>query len=162
MKIIICGNARHGKDTVADLIYPDGWVSSSAFVNEFLMYPLLKDLYGYKTLQECFADRVNHRQEWYETIKAYNTPDLAKLGRVILSKHDMYVGIRNIAELTAIKEQKLVDLVIWVDAAKRLPSEPTTSNTITVDDADYVLDNNGTLEELAQNVHTLKQQLIGI
>jgi hypothetical protein len=44
----------------------------------------LKVKYGYKTSEECFEDRVNHRSEWYDMICEYNLNDKAKLAKGIL------------------------------------------------------------------------------
>jgi hypothetical protein len=95
MKLVICGHGRHGKDTVGEIIRElTGMTfrSSSDICCEHAVFPTLSKKYGYKTLEECYADRINHRKEWFDLIVEYNTPDLAKLGRIILTNYDMYVG----------------------------------------------------------------------
>lgn len=159
------GSGRHGKDTACELLLKRGFTfeSSSYALCEELLFPLLKDKYGYATPEDCYADRhreepengINLRQEWYEAIKAYNDPDLTALGRLIYSKYNIYCGIRNIEEFTALRDKRVFDYSIWVDRSDHLPPESETSMTVRMRDADYVLDNNGTLEQLEANLDDL-------
>ena len=149
-KLLIVGSARHGKDTFAELLRDNfglKFKSSSQSAADIFLYDKLKEQYGYTTPEECFEDRVNHRQEWYEAICDYNKDNLARLAKDILSSADCYVGMRDRAEIKACMEQGLFDLIIWVDASERLPKEPSTSFNIDKSCADIVLENNGTLEE---------------
>ena len=149
-KLLIVGSARHGKDTFAELLRDNfglKFKSSSQSAADIFLYDKLKEQYGYTTPEECFEDRVNHRQEWYEAICDYNKDNLARLAKDILSSAGCYVGMRDRAEIKACMEQGLFDLIIWVDASERLPKEPSTSFNIDKSCADIVLENNGTLEE---------------
>jgi dephospho-CoA kinase len=135
------------------------FTSSSEYVAAHAVFPALQERYGYRTLEECYADRHAHRQEWYDLITQYNTPDRARLGRQLLSEYSIYCGIRNREELEAMREEQLFDWVVWVDASRRLPLESTTSLTIRAQDADYVIDNNGTLEQLVVEVDDLMRKI---
>lgn len=149
-KYLILGHARHGKDTLGDIMRDElgiKAISSSEFLAENLMFPLLKDKYGYKNHKECFKDRVNHRKEWFDVISEYNTPDKTKLPRAILDVNDLYIGLRKRDELLPAKEQNLFDLIIWVDACERLPEESIESMDILRSDADIIIENNGTEAE---------------
>lgn len=153
MKLLILGNARHGKDTLAELFQEHfglTFMSSSQASADFFLYDLLKNKYGYKTPEECFEDRVNHRDEWYLAICDYNKDNRARLASEILKKADCYVGMRDKAEFDECVKQNLFDLIIWVDASKRLPLEPGTSFNINMSDADIVIENNGTYEEFVK------------
>jgi hypothetical protein len=149
---MIFGYARHGKDTVAEILHESlglRFVSSSFAAAEKVMVPFLASKgITYANLDDCYADRVNRRQDWYEQIKAYNTPDSAKLAREIYADNDIYVGIRNAVEFEAIRDEGLFDYSIWVDRSKHVPPESTVSTSVLPSMADYVLDNNGTLEQL--------------
>jgi dephospho-CoA kinase len=153
MKILILGNARHGKDTLAELFnkyFGLTFMSSSQASADFFLYDQLKDKYGYTSPEECFEDRVNHREEWYLSICDYNKNNRARLAQDILKQSDCYVGMRDKAEFDECVKQKLFDLIIWVDASKRLPLEPGTSFNINMSDADIVIENNGSFEEFVQ------------
>ncbi len=150
-KLLILGNARHGKDTFAQIL-ADCWglkfCSSSLFCAEKVIMPVLAEKYGYKTVQECFDDRVNHRAEWKELIFSYNQPDLTRLSKSILAENDVYVGMREIKELEACKAEGLFDLIVWVDDGYRKPPEDRSSMTITRNMADYVVWNSGDINNL--------------
>ncbi len=129
MKILIIGHARHGKDTVAKMIKGNiglHFASSSEVANDVFVFNLLKDKHGYKSKDQCFQDRVNHRAEWFDMITEYNSKDGARLAKDILKEHDIYVGMRNNTELQECKRQKLFDVIIGVyDQSK--PHEPIES-----------------------------------
>lgn len=153
MKILILGNGRHGKDTLAELFnqyFGLTFMSSSQASADFFLYNQLKDKYGYTSSEECFEDRVNHREEWYQAICNYNKDNRARLAQDILSRSNCYVGMRDKEEFNECVKQKLFDLIIWVDASKRLPLEPGTSFNINMSDADIIVENNGTYEEFVE------------
>jgi len=154
MKLLIIGNARHGKDTVAEYIQSMtglSFQSSSMAAAEHIIFPELAD--KYKTLKECFDDRVNHRNLWYDMICKFNKDDPSRLARNILHCHDICVGMRSDVEV--LHSRCLFDLVIWVDAGMRVPAEPKSSCTVTADHADVVILNNGTLQDLKHEVQQL-------
>ena len=112
MKLLILGNARHGKDTLAELFQEHfglTFMSSSQASADFFLYDQLKDKYGYNSPEECFNDRVNHRDEWYLAICDYNKDNRARLATDILSKTDCYVGMRDKAEFDECVKQILKD-----------------------------------------------------
>lgn len=155
IKILIIGSARHGKDTVAELLqehYGISFLSSSQACADIFIYDELKDKYGYKSSEECFEDRVNHRSEWFQMICDYNKDDKARLAKDILNYNNTYVGMRNSEEIKECQKQGLFDLIVWVDASDRLPTEDITSFNIVKGDADIIIDNNGTYEELVQRI----------
>ncbi len=188
-KILIIGHAQHGKDTVGEILrdkYSMTFTSSSMFCAEHVIWPLtmkgkLRDRFvsglphsmrglvgielqlmhlGYKNLLACFEDRADHRALWYEAIRDFNRPDASALGRAIFAENDIYVGLRSKAELNALKNSGAVDHIIWVDRSDHLPPEDASSCTVEPWMADYVLDNNGTLENLEFNVQQLMERLL--
>lgn len=162
MKLSIIGYARHGKDTVAELLrdnYKMKFVSSSLFCAEHVMMPAFdREAYlggkEYRTVQECFDDRGNHRKFWHEEIAKYCHP-LNRLGREIWSRHDIYVGTRSYREFMACKNSNLFDHSIWVDRSLHLPPEPKESCSMEPWMADFMLDNNGTLSDLSRGLNSL-------
>lgn len=154
-KILIIGNARHGKDSMAEILneaYGLKFKSSSQASADIFLYDMLKDKYGYKTPEECFEDRVNHRPEWKQLICDYNKDDRAKLAKGILELSDCYVGMRDRAEIAECMRQKLFKLIIWVDASERLPLEDPSSFDIDKSCAHIIIENNGTFEEFKEKV----------
>lgn len=163
LKILLIGHGRHGKDTVAEILSRDwnlSFRSSSEFCAEHVVYPALKNQYGYTTVEECFLDRHKHRSEWYDLISEYCKEDASKLGREIFSASDIYCGLRNKREFHALKNGDHFDVSIWIDRSDHLPPEDRSSNNIEPWMADYIIDNNGTLEQLHQEVTRLMNRLI--
>lgn len=158
-KLYVCGHARHGKDTVSDLLCEKlGYaaIGSSWIIANDLMFDLLKDRFGYRTIMECFNDR--HRSDemralWFDEIHRYNEKDLTRLSRLIFSTSNIYTGIRNDLELLASQKVGLADHYIWVDATGRgLPLEPITSMRITEAMMTYTVKNDGSLDDLSAAV----------
>ena len=152
-RLLILGYARQGKDTVAEILRRDHdfkFVSSSEFVGREIIWENWGRM-RYPDFETMFADRVNWRKLWMEMISLYNTPDKAKTARTMLERgYDMYVGMRRLDELQVARD--LFDYVVWVDRSKHLPPE-IDSMDITRENAkpDYVIDNNGTLEDLERS-----------
>lgn len=162
MKLLILGHGRHGKDSVAEILrdlFSIKFVSSSFAAAEIAVYPHLKDLYGYSSIQECFDDRANHRMEWKNLITEYNTPDKSKLCKEILEVNDCYVGMRCGEEYEATKD--LFDFIIWVDASKRVPLDPSLG--IEYDSTRMILvDNNSTERNLIRTVQKVAREQLGL
>lgn len=160
-KLMILGYGRHGKDTVADYLvanYGYRSISSSLFAAEKVVYPVLKDKYGYTSVEECYNDRHNHRVEWFDLIAAYNTPDGAKLARDLYAAYDIYVGIRNPIELDALKAEGAFAYAFWVER-EGFPPEDAASCGVTLNMANYKIENYGTLEDLYTQIDSLMSYL---
>ncbi len=159
MKVIILGHGRHGKDTVAEMLRDltgMTFISSSWAAAGKVVLPVLGPKYGYPSVLECFEDRANHRDEWRRLITDYNTPDKGRLCREILDSVDCYVGMRCKDEFAATRH--LFDLVVWVDAFERKPSD--NSMTIDCDDRMFFIDNNCTVKCLKHQVALLAVQMV--
>lgn len=163
-KILILGWARHGKDTVAEILrdhFGYTFASSSMFCAEEVCRPAMAELgITYDSLEECYADRVNHRATWYEAIKAYNAEDPARLAKGILETGDLYVGMRSAYEFA--EARKLFDHIWWVDASGRgLPPEPRDSMDIDFEEGFTLIENNGTVVDLYGKIHYALEVLWG-
>jgi hypothetical protein len=158
--LILLGHGRHGKGTfgkIALAVFALAAGSSSAVANDLFMYEQLKDKYGYTSAEQCYADRANHRQEWFEGILAFNTPNRTALAEAVFQRFPIYDGIRSRLEFDGIRRKGLFSLAIWIDGSERHPLEPGTSFELTKADADIVIDNNTTpLEFFAKVVNALR------
>lgn len=162
MKLLIIGHGRHGKDTVSEYLrdnYNMQFNSSSMHCAASVVYPALKDLYGYSSIEECYADRHEHRSEWYQLISDYCKNDLARIGREIFEVSDIYCGLRSAREFHSIKNNRLYDYCIWVDRSEFLETEPKSSMSLEPWMSDYVIDNNGTIEQLYRNIDDLMKNI---
>ena len=162
-KLLVIGAARWGKDSLAEILNEEfGYTfeSSSQSAANIFLYVLLKDKYDYKTPEECFEDRVNHRQEWYEAICEYNKDDKARLAKGILERSDAYIGMRDREEIEECMRQGIFDLIIWVDASERLPMEDASSFNIDKSCADIIIENNNDYESFKKSVIRLGKTLL--
>jgi len=162
MKLIVFGYKRHGKDTACKYLqrrYDLKYTASSAYACDTFLYDQLKGRFGYKSKRQCFEDRVNHSQLWYEAIREYNANDRARMGREIFSVHSVYCGIRDREEFEALRAAGLFDLAVWIDASDRLPPEDTDSMNVTIDDADVVISNNHGLLDLYRSLDAFVEGL---
>lgn len=157
-RFIIFGHQQHGKDTACEYLrdaFGIAFQSSSMYACKAFLYEDLKPQQGYKTIDDCYTDRVNHRQYWYEAIRDYNTPDKARLGKELFAQYSVYCGIRDLEEFQALKDHGLFDLAIFIDASERKELEPETSMKLNRSHADIIIDNNGTLEDLHERLDSL-------
>ena len=164
-KLLIVGYRRHGKDFAAEYLhkkYGFKFTSSSMYAAKKFIYNELSSKYGYETFEHCFNDRMEHRAEWYDLITEYNQDNPSRLAEDMLGEgYDIYVGMRNKDELLHCKANKVFDYIIWVDAEERLGFiEDSSSCTIDKSMADYVIDNNGTIEQLYNNLDNLMTKLL--
>jgi hypothetical protein len=162
-KILVIGHGRHGKDTVCEILrnnYGFAFQSSSEFCARKFIYNVLKHKYRYTSYEECYTDRHNHRSEWFDMIHDYCRDDYARLGRDIFAEYDIYCGLRNRAEFHAMRNTGVFDYCIWVDRGDHLPLEDRSSMNLEIWMADYVIDNNGDLEDLHRNTCNLIDHLL--
>jgi hypothetical protein len=161
-RLIVLGYGRHGKDTVCELLrdtHNFTFESSSKFCSQLFIFNELKGKYGYANEAECYADRHNHRAEWFNLISGFCEPDAAKLGRAIFSKYNIYCGLRNKREFNSMKNQGVFDYAIWVDRSDHLEAEAKDSMSIEPWMADFIIDNNRDKAALAQNVNDLARTI---
>lgn len=160
-KLLVIGHMRHGKDTVAEMIEEFtgmSFKSSSEMAAEIFIYEELKDKYGYSSFMECFEDRMNHRAEWHDLIKNYNTPDKAKLAKEILKNNDMYVGMRSQVEIDKCIEDNIFDLIIGVFDPNK-PLEPKDSFDIDLFSSSDIIIPTGDLETVKEKVRKFCEYL---
>lgn len=159
-KWLILGYGRHGKDFAAEYLrdaHGCQFTSSSMFAAQKVIYNSLKPILGYESFEECYEDRHNWRELWYQLIKAYNFKDKSKLAREMLEcGYNAYVGMRDDKELEQCKKDCLFDIIVWIDAEERLgTTESIESCKVSKEDAHVIIDNNGTPEDLYHQLDML-------
>jgi hypothetical protein len=101
MRLAIVGPGQSGKTTAArwfaehtPLRYVES--TSAAAAKVVCGHPSMGDRYG--SLEECYADRRNHRRQWRDIILEYNRPDGLRLYREMAAENDVLDGIRDARE----------------------------------------------------------------
>lgn len=154
MKILILGHGRHGKDTFAELMSKHAGLTfiSSSYACAEVLKPVL-DLVGQDgpiSPEEHYARRHKDRELWKRLICLYNAADPSALARLIVSKCDMYVGMRSAREYEASKH--LFDHIYWVDASGRVDYKDPTIEIEFDETCMTLVDNNGALSDLEKKV----------
>lgn len=163
---MVFGHKEHGKDTFCEILrdkYGLSFASSSETANDVFMFDALKGEFGYKTKDECFADRrrdEDMRERWYLDICDFVKDDLPRLGRIILKDNNGYCGCRDKKEFYAMKEENLFTLSIFVDGSARKPLESEKSMKLSAVDADIIANNNGALNDLETEVDRIYKNYI--
>lgn len=154
MKILVCGYGGHGKDTFCEKLGMTFGSSSKVALDE-VIWPVMKDRYSSK--EECFVDRRNNRQEWFDLISEYNKDMPTRLAEVIFSRYNIYCGMRSRREFKACRHRKVFDVAIWVDSTIRLGRGDDCE--IGPLDCDFVVNNNGTITDLCKQAMVVKHAL---
>lgn len=155
MKILILGHGRHGKDTVAEILHDRiglEYSSSSWACADLFIFNALKDILNYDNVNECFKDRRNYRELWYELVRAYNWKDKSRLAKNIIKRNDAYIGMRDDEEYESSK--RFFDVILWVEASKRVKKKDPTMK-IEKDDYMIIIDNNKGLPHLNKQINDL-------
>lgn len=160
MKLLLLGHRQCGKTTIGKMIADKlGLVAhdSSWYAAENIVYPVLKERYGYKDAVACYEDRGNHRQEWFDLIREFNAePD--SLTKDILANGDIYVGMRSQWEFDGSRHH--FDRILWIEGGDRVPPEAKESMELSWTNAMDILDNSGDEADLEANVDSYIQTLI--
>jgi hypothetical protein len=144
-RLVVIGHKSHGKGTFAAIAREEFGltVQGTSLHTSLLMFNIMRDTHGYATVDECYQDRDNHRELWFDEIRRYCGNNPARVIETILSDNLICEGPRHRVEFEAAKQKHgLWDLVIFIDASKRLPLEPSSSMQLTREDADIVIENN--------------------
>ena len=158
MRLAIVGPGKSGKTTASrwlaehtPLRYAGS--TSAAAAEVVCNHPTMRGRYA--TQEECYADRRNRRQEWRDIILEYNQPDGLRLYREMVRESDILDGIRDARELQACRDAELVDVVVWMQ--RDVPTDPSLGFAPQV--ADYVIENNGSFEQLYAKLRELCERL---
>jgi hypothetical protein len=149
--ILIIGHKEHGKTTFSELLSKYTgykYVDSSLFACKVFVFDKLKDIYNYKTIDDCYSDRRNKRDVWFNLINDYNRIEKTKLVEDILKSHQIYVGLRSSDQIQNAIKRGLFDLIIGV-YNDRLEHE--NKNSLDYDIfkySDIIIYNNGDLIDL--------------
>ena len=148
-KLMVCGYGEHGKDEACRYIAEKTTLRYKLSTSEMfaeIVFAAVGAHMGYKNVQECWDDRRNHRQLWYEIIVDQNANLRVYHAHLLMT--DILNGIRNPAEFKQLLQENIVQLAIWVDASVRKASTISSECKITPDMCHVYIDNNRDLPYL--------------
>jgi dephospho-CoA kinase len=148
MLILVLGHGGHGKSEVGRLLGYRGhtWMDSSRFAFEKVVYPVIG--HRYESMNDCYADRRNCREEWFNLISGYNNP-ANRLAKELTAEYNVYIGMRSMREFVA--SWKMFDLILWVDRTEHMRLDVSMEISFTRDIMTWI-DNNGTIEDTAKQL----------
>ena len=151
--MVVTGFAGHGKDQFCTFLHKASkgtirFKDISQLLCQQIIYPLWGHAH-YANEIDCYHDRSANRAVWYTLLEQYSKNDKASIIRQIFLHSDIYCGLRSKEQLEAARRENIVALTVWIDAtARTATTESLESCTITAQDADVIITNNGTLEQL--------------
>ena len=155
------GHGRCGKDTSAahfsTLTGAAYGGATSSIVNPMIAWCLGIDE------ERSFATRHDNRMYWFDWCNAFRRKDPSLLCRMLLGQGDICAGTRSHAELTASLNEKVLDVVVWINKV-----DTGIDPTMEYDAGDIVnlpfenwswIDNNKEVSDLYKQVHRLAVSL---
>jgi len=146
--ILILGHGECGKSTLTEIISEVTGltgIASSKFMAEIVARKL-----GYKTVEEAWEDRRNHRAVWKQAIVEYRQDDPARIVRELYEDNHIYEGLRDREEFEASKEEGLFDLIVYIHRPG-IAVDPTMD--MNEGDADLVILNTGDKEDYQEKCY---------
>lgn len=165
LKILILGDARHGKDTMAEMLCNESDLSSASSSETALdvfLRDVLEQKYGlvYNNREDAYNDRVNHRSKWYNEICLFNSEDKLKLVKEVLKISDIYVGMRSYEEVETSIREEVFDHIIGIYDYRKPREDKSSNSTDVLVYSDFIITNNGTLEDLKNKVINIVLKVI--
>lgn len=151
MKILLLGYSGSGKSTAAELLAK---ILNTSYANTSDV--IIQDFARANKIP--ILDVVNNKEAYREKIWRFGREKQAKdplyPQRQQIEKVDIITGVRNRNEVVAARRYGLYDAIIWID---RDSCKRNLTDNLSKNDANYVVDNNGTILELEEKL----LQLIG-
>lgn len=149
-KLLIVGMGRSGKDTALDYLASITTLRNAGTTSKYLTKYVAREL-GVSE-EKAYAERHQNRQFWKDLGDSIRQGDPTLLIREALAEGDMTGGVRDVIEIAGAREEKLFDLIIWVQN-DRVPVDPTV--TFGPEHCDVIVQNNGALQEFYEKLDRL-------
>ncbi len=154
--VCVLGHGRHGKDETLKALERLTGLKNAGPTSLYLAEHMGQKL-GLST-EEAYARRHESpemRNEWYEEANRLRDGDPSFLARKALAVGPLTGGLRDDKEVAGCRAEGLFDLIIWV----RNPRKPEDDKTVKFgpDVADFILLNDGTVQDLEDKVARIVQ-----
>ena len=151
--ILFAGYGRAGKDEAAQYL---AWITKLRYAGSFswAALPHMAQHLGMHP-QQAWETRHHHRALWKTELDRLREHDQCYLARLVLKQGELAAGIRDKAEVDAVKREGLFDHIIWVHRPG-IPVDPTV--TFSPEDCNGEISNGGDLFEF----HAKLKRLAGL
>lgn len=149
MKILFVGPGRCGKDTALEICERLSILRSAGTFSRYLTPYVAREM-GVSE-DAAYAARHQNREEWMRIGTELRRDDPTILARLAFANGDMSGGVRGRSEIIAITQQRLTDLIVWID--RDVPIDPTME--FGHEWADVRIDNNGSVESFEYTLRRL-------
>ena len=140
--IMLVGYGRAGKDIGGEYLEKITGLKFAGTTSKYLTKYVAETLKISE--EEAYKDRHENRMYWFNLGNKLRVDDPGFLIKQALLVGPITGGVRDIAEVVHARQTGLIDLIIWVEN-KRVDVDPTV--TFGPQDCDYIVQNNGTIEE---------------
>jgi hypothetical protein len=139
---LFVGFGRAGKDCAAEFL---GRITQLRYAGSFswAALPFMSDFLGVHPML-AWDLRHQNRQLWKDRLDFLRLGDETLLAEMALTTGEIAAGLRDKAELNAVKRKGLFDRIIWIDRPGN-PKDPTV--TFGPEDCHETIVNDGTLEQ---------------
>lgn len=153
-RILIAGPGESGKDTAARWFGENTTLRYSHSTSWYLCkaYAASTD----RRADVVYEDRRNRRQELYDFGCTLRADAPGHIIDMTLRDNEVICGVRETKEVVYAREKNIVDLVLWVKS-DRAADDPTME--FGPDLCDVIVENNGTVDELAARLGSLSRLL---
>lgn len=149
-KILFVGYGRAGKDEAASYVSAKTQLRYAGSFS-WAALPHMAEFLGQHP-QVAWDNRHKHRELWKTELDRLRTVDQCFLARKVLATGEVTAGLRDKAEIDAVKAEKLFDHIIWI-TRPGIPVDPTV--TFSPVDCDILIHNDGTLEQFHASLDKL-------
>jgi hypothetical protein len=154
-RILICGHGRAGKDTAAMFLSKltgipyagsTSWAAKELVAKKLGIHPqeAWENRHLYRSQWKQICDRARRNDQTLLMHRALESVNYDLSAGISVGWKGIVVGVRDIKEINAAKEQKLFDRILWIDNMN-VPHDSTV--TFCALDCDESICNDGTLEE---------------
>jgi hypothetical protein len=149
-RVIFCGHGRAGKDTACEMLATVTTLRNAGTTSKYLA-AYVADKLGVP-IEVAYASRHESRELWYRLGNELREKGASTLVRMALEHGEITGGIRDLAEIRAVRSEGLVDLIVWVDNC-RVEHDPTVK--FDEQDCDLILPNHWSLNDLRTRIERL-------
>ena len=149
------GYGRAGKDTAAK-IYCQLMQITYGGSTSLAVLPYVAHATGDREW-ECYSKRHANREFWFRFCNELRRGEPDLLAKLVLSQGDVLVGVRAAEEFRCLIPGGVADINVWIDR-RDTPVDSTVE--FTRDEADLVIDNNGSINELREKLNRLVKLIL--